>query len=69
MSMQYWVRSLACKLRERFNIEHEVQKLDNGDIRLYLQQRLATIPVQEFLSGISTEILTEEAKDESDEDA
>jgi hypothetical protein len=67
MSMQYWVRDLARRLGARFGIEHELQNLDNGEIRRYLENRLAAIPVQDFLSGVSTEALIAEAEQEADE--
>lgn len=67
MSMQYWVRDLARKLGARFGIEHQLQRLDNGEVGPYLDVRLATISVQDFLSGISTEALIEEAEQESEE--
>jgi hypothetical protein len=67
MSMQYWVRDLARKLGERFGVEYELQKLDNGEISPYLEKRLAAIPVQDFLSGVSTELLIEQAEEEASE--
>lgn len=67
MSKQYWVRDLARKLGERFGIEHELQQLDNGEVGPYLEARLATIPVQDFLSGVSTEALLEEVEEEQEQ--
>jgi hypothetical protein len=68
MSMQYWVRDLARTLGARFGIEHQLQRLDNGEVGPYLEVRLATIAVQDFLSGVSTEALIEEAEQESEEE-
>lgn len=60
MSMQYWVRELAQKLGERLGIKHELQLMEDEKISEYLRIRLATIPVQDFLSGLSVEELEEE---------
>jgi CfrBI restriction endonuclease len=67
MSMQYWVKEVAGKLHERFGIKHEIEQLDNGKVRPYLEDRLSTIPVQDFLTGVSTEAIVEEVEKESDE--
>lgn len=67
MSMQYWVRDLAARLGDRFGVKYELQRLSDDEMDQYLQARLATIPVQDFLSGVSTEELTEGAEAESDE--
>ena len=67
MSMQYWVRDLARRLGDRFGIEHTLQNLSDDDIGPYLSQQLSSIPVQDFLSGVSIELLAEEAELESQE--
>lgn len=67
MSMQYWVRDLAARLGDRFGVKYELQRISDDEMDKYLQARLATIPVQDFLSGVSTEELTEEAEAESED--
>ncbi len=57
MSMQYWVRELSQRLGERFGIQHELQSIKDDEITDYLLAKLSTIPVQDFLSGISAEEL------------
>jgi len=52
MSMQYWPRDLAQRLGRRFNIYHELQNMPDAEIRNYLKQKLASIPIQDFLIGI-----------------
>ena len=69
MSMQYWVKDLARRLGDRFGIEHELQTISEDDIGEYLHGRLASIPVQEFLSGVSTQVLAEEAEEQAETDA
>lgn len=53
MSMQFWVKDLAIKLGERLGIKHELQTMNEDKISNYLNKKLAGIPVQEFLSGVS----------------
>ncbi len=64
MSMQYWVRELSRRLRERCGIEHELQNLPDDEIEEYLRQKLNNIAVENFLSGVSIEVLTEAAEQE-----
>jgi hypothetical protein len=52
MSMQFWVRELAQRLGSRLGIVHELQKMPDDNIGPYLKQKLAEIPVQDFLSGV-----------------
>lgn len=53
MSMKYWPRELAQRLGARLGVKHELQKLDDSKISDYLEKKLNTIPVQEFLVGVS----------------
>jgi hypothetical protein len=70
MSDPHWVRDLALGLGERFGINHELQTMSDDKISAYLSSRLTSIPVQDFLSGVSTETLTaEETANDDDEDA
>jgi len=65
MSMQYWVRDLAQRLGDRFGIEHTLQNLSDDDLGPYLRQQLSSIPVQDFLSGVSTELIAEQVEREA----
>ncbi len=67
MSMGYWVRELAQKLTVRFGAEYELEEIPDEKLRDFLNERLATIPVQEFLTGVSTEALIEQAEEEAEE--
>lgn len=58
MSMQFWPRLLARKMKERFGFEHELQNVNDHDLPSYIQQHLAGLPVQDFLKGISVEVMT-----------
>jgi hypothetical protein len=60
MSMKYWPRELAQRLGARFGIKHELQKLADNKISDYLEKKLKTIPVQEFLIGVSSEDLEQD---------
>jgi hypothetical protein len=60
MSMQYWPQDLARRLGQRLGLEHELQTMPQGEIRDYLNTKLETIPIQDFLSDVS---LTDLEKD------
>jgi hypothetical protein len=62
MSWKYWPKELAQKLGNRVGIKHELQDMPDGDISAYLARRLATIPVQDFLTGVSAEELEQETE-------
>lgn len=53
MSMQYWPRQLAQLLGERLGIRHELQSMSDREIEPYLESRLASIPIEDFLIGVS----------------
>jgi hypothetical protein len=55
MSMQYWPRDLAQRLGQKFNFKHELQKMSDERIGRYLEDKLANIPIQDFLIGVSPE--------------
>lgn len=67
MSMQYWVRDLALKLGERLGIKHELQGMPDDQIGDYLEQRLTSIPIQNFLTGVSTEALQDDSETQEDD--
>ncbi len=62
MSMQYWPRELAQKLGLRLGLRHELQTMADNEMSAYLAEKLRTIPVQDFLSGISPEELEAESE-------
>jgi hypothetical protein len=57
MSMQYWPKDLAQRIGRRFGYRHELQNMPDEKIRSYLSEKLAGIPIQEFLIGVSVEEL------------
>lgn len=57
MSMQYWPRTLAQRLGTRLGFTHELQSLRDDEINQYLANKLASIPIQDFLIGVSPEDL------------
>lgn len=57
MSMQYWPRELARKLGDRLGFQHELQNMRDDQIQPFLRTKLSTIPIQDFLSGVSLERL------------
>lgn len=57
MSMQFWPRELAQRLGKRLDFKHELQILQDNQIKDYLTAKLGTIPVQEFLLGVSSQDL------------
>jgi hypothetical protein len=59
MSMQHWTRYLAQRLKERLDIEHELQDMPDEAIEPYLSSRLATVPVEDFLTGVSLQEVEE----------
>lgn len=61
MSMQYWPRDLAQRLQARTRYRHELSRLSDSQMSAYLEQRLQTIPIQDFLQGVSVADLAPEA--------
>lgn len=59
MSMQFWPKELCIKLYERFGFEHELLKVRDEILEDYITEKLSTIPLQDFLSDITLEQLTE----------
>jgi hypothetical protein len=60
MSMQYWPRELAQRLENRLGHKHPLSKMPEAQIHSYLQEQLAQIQIENFLTGISTEPSEEE---------
>ena len=69
MSMQFWAKELAQKLGSRLGVRHELQVMDDDAIGGYLAKKLLTMPVQDFLSGVSVEELEADAEQHKTEDA
>lgn len=65
MSMQFWPRELAQKLELRLGFRHPLSRMPDARIKSYLQTKLASIQVQDFLSGVSTEQLQAEGNESS----
>ncbi|RMG26175.1 MAG: CfrBI family restriction endonuclease [Methanobacteriota archaeon] len=49
MSMQYWPVELARKLNSRLNYDAEILTIPQNELRDYLEQKLSSIPVLDFL--------------------
>lgn len=62
MSMQYWPRHLASKLGERLGIRHELQDMRDSEINDYLAEKLADIPILDFLAGVTPYDLEQETE-------
>jgi hypothetical protein len=62
MSMQYWVRDLAQRMGDRLKFTHELQTLPDAEISDYLTEKLAVIPVQDFLIGVAPEELDQDTE-------
>ena len=56
MSMQYWPRDLAQRLERRLGYQHELGSMADDRINQYLRDKLANIPIEEFLIGISNNV-------------
>jgi hypothetical protein len=52
MSMQYWPRELARRLARRVEFTHPIQIMDDGKVAQYLSQRVAEMPILEFVSRV-----------------
>jgi len=50
--MQYWPRDLAQRLGRRLGLQHELQSMADEQIAPYLESRLASIPIQDFLTDV-----------------
>jgi len=68
MSMQFWAKELAQKLGSRLGIRHELQTMSDDAIAGYLRGKLSTMPVQDFLSGVSVEALEKDFEPSETED-
>jgi hypothetical protein len=53
MSMQYWPRDLVRRLGTQLDFKHELQEMPDSEIGLYLQHSVASIPIQDFLVGVT----------------
>jgi len=67
MSMQFWPRELARVLGSRLGVSHELQNMPEGKIEPYLREKLSSIQVQDFLSGLSTEDLMKQSEYDADD--
>lgn len=56
-SMQYWPKELAQRLSNHFDYRHELQNLPDDRITTYLADKLKSIPIQEFLQGVTLDDL------------
>ncbi len=62
MSMQFWPKILAERLGARLGFQHELQTMPESEISQYLEDKLAPVPIQDFLIGVSSADLETEAE-------
>lgn len=62
MSMQYWPKLLAQRIGARCGYRHELQTLPESEIGGYLREKLAAVPIQEFLIGVTPADLQADAE-------
>ena len=60
MSMQYWPREIAIRLSRRFRFDHEILRVAQDELNIYMKDHLKQIPVQEFLNDVDVEEISEE---------
>ena len=60
MSMQYWPRELTRRLSDRLDFKHDLQDMPDSEIERYLEEKLASIAILDFLSGVSPSDLEQE---------
>ncbi len=53
MSLRFWPRDLARRLRNQFNYRHELAEMSDDEISRYLSSKIEEIPIQEFVAGMS----------------
>lgn len=61
MSMQYWPRELAKRLRARLGTRHALETMSDADVDSYLARELAKVPVSQFVAGKSIAELDDES--------
>jgi hypothetical protein len=57
MSMQYWPRELAARIYHSTGYAHPLKDKSDAELGIYLEQSLAHIPIQNFLTGVSVEAM------------
>ena len=67
MNWQQWPRILAQRLEARLGFSHELATMPEGQVKAYLTQHMALMPVEDFLSALSIDALTEAAEAEGEE--
>ncbi len=53
MSWQRWPKLLAQRIEERLGYQHELTTLPDDQLSGYLERKLAPVPIQDFLIGVS----------------
>ena len=60
MHWAFWPRQLAQKLKERLGFEHPIIEMSDSEVRTFLEEKMKTMPVEDFLSAIFLEELASE---------
>jgi hypothetical protein len=61
MSMKYWPKELANRLEARYGYRHELSSMPEHEVASYLESKLKTVAVQDFLAGVSLNQYVREA--------
>lgn len=64
MSMQYWALDLAKRLKSRLGYSAEILAVPEDQLSLYLEQKLKSVPILNFL-GSTTNVKTRSEKEDS----
>jgi len=64
MSMRYWLKDLAQRLEARLGYKHKLASMPDDKIESHLKTKLATMRIQDFLSGFSPVETDEEPEEE-----
>lgn len=71
MSMQFWPKELARRLKNKLGYESEILKIPDGELSEYLEQKIKGISIQDFINGLEIDETIEEEvgniEDELDE--
>lgn len=65
MSLSYWPRQLAQKLRERFEYKHEICDLSDSKLETYLRRKVEQLQIQGLVEKMS-ELIAQEGSEAND---
>lgn len=53
MSMSYWPKLVAMKLKELVGYNHEILGVPDEKLSSYISDKLKKVPIEEFLKGLN----------------